>query len=151
MIATLDAIGANTRPASDLPTGTVFWRAFGRAGGSAGTVASATWQFTVGARSAPVDTSWGTTPDVNGDGYADVIVGAPNANGGAGRMHVYLGGARPLTTVPAMSLDGRATGDAFGTSVASAGDINGDGYADVVVGAPASYYGSSAKAGALVS
>lgn len=59
-------------------------------------------------------------------------------------MHVYLGGARPLTTVPAMSLDGRATGDAFGTSVASAGDINGDGYADVVVGAPASYYAGRA-------
>ena len=75
--------------------------------------------------------------DVNGDGYDDVIVGAPqnDAGGnGAGRSYIYFGGSSMNTTVDVI-LTGAAAGDEFGTSVSSAGDVNGDGFTDVIVGA----------------
>jgi hypothetical protein len=83
--------------------------------------------------------------DVNGDGYADVIVGAPGAatttNAAItnnGRAYLYLGSADALLTIPTTFRNDpntTSTGDAFGSSVAGAGDVNGDGYADVIVGA----------------
>jgi len=76
-----------------------------------------------------------TAGDVNGDGYSDVIVGAPGYNG-HGRVFLYLGSASGLATTPAWTADGTQPGARFGTSVASAGDVNGDGYSDVIVGAP---------------
>jgi hypothetical protein len=81
--------------------------------------------------------------DVNGDGYADVIVGAYyNDSGGndAGKAYLYLGSASGLSTTASWTVTGEAVGDYFGSSVASAGDVNGDGYADVIVGA---YYNDS--------
>jgi hypothetical protein len=71
--------------------------------------------------------------DVNGDGYADVVVGAYTSN----TAYVYLGGATGLATTPT-TLTGPAGSNYFGVSVASAGDVNRDGYADLVVGAYAS-------------
>ncbi|RZD31675.1 MAG: hypothetical protein CXT74_04860, partial [Methanobacteriota archaeon] len=76
--------------------------------------------------------------DVNGDGYADVVVSAYDNNGGggdAGEAYVYHGSASGLSATPDWSDQGEATNDYFGWSVASAGDVNGDGYADVIVGA----------------
>jgi FG-GAP repeat/Secretion system C-terminal sorting domain len=76
--------------------------------------------------------------DVNGDGYSDVIVGAPyNSAGGtsAGRVYIYFGGPN-MSTTPDVTLTGEAPGDLFGFSVSGAGDVNGDGYNDVIVGAP---------------
>lgn len=75
--------------------------------------------------------------DINGDGFGDVIVGAwtSDANGGdAGRAYIYLGGATP-NAAPWLVLTGEVAGDNFGTSVASVGDVNGDGHPDVAVGA----------------
>jgi hypothetical protein len=80
--------------------------------------------------SAPVDTSWGTVPDVNGDGHADIVVGAYRSN----RVHLYLGTERGLSDIPTTTLEAPAIG-MFGASVASAGDVNGDGYADLVMSA----------------
>ena len=76
--------------------------------------------------------------DVNGDSFSDVIVGAAfnNSNGAdAGRAYVYYGGNIP-DTIADVILNGAVTADQFGSSVSSAGDVNGDGYSDVVVGAP---------------
>ncbi|MFI3154854.1 MAG: DUF4347 domain-containing protein [Methylococcaceae bacterium] len=85
--------------------------------------------------------------DVNGDGLADVIVGAfqsdPTAGTDAGRSYVVFGKAGTtavdLSSVVAGSggfvINGQAAGDRSGYSVASAGDVNGDGLADVIVGA----------------
>ncbi|HSW55228.1 MAG TPA: integrin alpha, partial [Ignavibacteriaceae bacterium] len=83
-----------------------------------------------------------TAGDVNGDGYSDVIVGAPfNDAGGtsAGRAYIYFGGANMDSTADVI-LTGAAAGDYFGYSVSTAGDVNGDGYSDVIVGA----YGNDA-------
>lgn len=80
---------------------------------------------------------WAVTAvgDVNKDGYADVLIGAPlNDAGGknAGRAYVYSGrNGSKLQTVT-----GNAKGDQLGHSVCALGDINNDGYADYAVGAP---------------
>ncbi|HMV68148.1 MAG TPA: MopE-related protein, partial [Myxococcota bacterium] len=65
--------------------------------------------------------------DVNGDGFGDVIVGASSYAGDVGEAWLYLGSAGGLATAEAWRL---AAGDA----VASAGDVNGDGYGDVIIG-----------------
>ncbi|MBP7669010.1 MAG: FG-GAP repeat protein [Candidatus Eisenbacteria bacterium] len=81
--------------------------------------------------------------DVNGDGYSDVIIGAPGDDipgGGPGRAYVYLGGPAGLALSPAWTGSINQNGDAYGNSVSSAGDMNGDGYDDVIIGAPAFDY-----------
>ena len=90
-----------------------------------------------------------TAGDVNGDGYADVVVGARGYSSSTGRAYVYLGGPGGLATTAATTLTGEATSDYFGCSVATAGDVNGDGYADVVVGARG--YSGQHRAGVRVS
>ena len=78
-----------------------------------------------------------TAGDVNGDGYDDVIVGAyGNDVGGqdAGRAYIYFGGSSMDDSADVI-LSGEKPGDRFGKSVATAGDINGDGYADIIIGA----------------
>ena len=79
------------------------------------------------------------TGDVNGDGYADLIIGAPQFDSGfvfdQGRAFVYLGSATGPSSTPAWTADGGQAGAWFGYSVASAGDVNRDGYADVIIGA----------------
>src|SRR6185503_9450467 len=76
--------------------------------------------------------------DVNNDGYDDLIVGAPRFDGDffdEGRAFVFLGSATGPSTAPSWTASGDQTGCRFGTAVASAGDVNHDGYADVIIGA----------------
>ena len=83
-------------------------------------------------------TSVSTAGDVNGDGYADVIVGADGYDNGEdaeGRAYVYLGSAAGLQSSPFWIEEGNQAGANFGNSVSTAGDVNGDGYGDVIVGA----------------
>ena len=85
--------------------------------------------------------SWvSSAGDVNGDGYDDVIVGAPFAASGSGAAYVVFGHAGPGADVSTTSLDGSngfslKSGNRFfvGSVVSEAGDFNGDGYADLLV------------------
>jgi hypothetical protein len=128
--APVHVTGSSYVPTSPLPIGVVFWHLHP---GTDTTKTSATWEITVGPEATtltPIDSSWGTTLDVSGDGYADVVVTAPAADS----VYVYLGSAAGLSTSPTTLTP---DGDAFEiTWAASAGDVNGDGYADVVVGVP---------------
>ena len=77
--------------------------------------------------------------DVNGDGYSDVILGAyfySNGQSSEGGALIYHGSASGIITTAAVTLESNQANAFFGASVASAGDVNGDGYSDVVVGAP---------------
>ncbi|MBP9095756.1 MAG: FG-GAP repeat protein, partial [Ignavibacteria bacterium] len=76
--------------------------------------------------------------DVNGDGYSDVLVSAfLNDAGGvdAGRVYCYFGGAS-MNNVVDVTFTGQAGSDEFGRGINSAGDVNGDGYSDIIIGAP---------------
>ncbi|HTO68849.1 MAG TPA: FG-GAP-like repeat-containing protein [Myxococcota bacterium] len=96
----------------------------------------ATFAFESDVAGAGLGTSVATAGDVNGDGYSDVIVGSPQENGARGKVYLFLGGPGGLATTPAFTAVGTNASDQFGWSVAAAGDLNGDGFADVVVGAP---------------
>ncbi len=93
--------------------------------------------------------------DVNGDGIDDFVIGAPGSYDYAhveGRAYVVFGktnlgssGSLNLTTLSGTSgfiLNGAANYDVAGTSVNITGDINGDGFEDIVVGAPTKSSGS---------
>ncbi len=67
--------------------------------------------------------------DVNGDGVGDLIVGAPGAD------RVFMLSGATLAVLRTM-VDPNGTGNLFGSTVANAGDVNGDGVDDIAVGAP---------------
>lgn len=115
----------SAQPDSPLRSGVVFWRI------STDQNVSAAWQLTIPGRDSGQITSWGVTPDFNGDGLADLAIGAPAA--GAGTVSVFNGGPTlGFYPTPDVLLSG---GDQFGRAVAAAGDVNGDGYGDLAVGA----------------
>jgi hypothetical protein len=74
--------------------------------------------------------------DFDGDGRADLAVAAPGQDDFTGRVYVYKGGAHGLAVEPWRVLAGEAAGGHFGAAICAAGDLNGDGFADLVVGAP---------------
>src|SRR5919199_535669 len=87
--------------------------------------------------------------DVNGDGIDDLIIGArgadPNGSSDAGQSYVVFGsnsgfGAGldlwDLNGTKGFLINGIAANDSSGNSVSSAGDVNGDGFDDLIIGAP---------------
>lgn len=121
VLASYDVTGEAGAPPTELPAGVVYWRAYGRIGAETGSVATAfTWQFTVPRRSGPHDTAWGTIADFNGDGFADL-----RARGTS--VRVFYGSSAGLPAAPGTSFMGLGI-----DSADPAGDVNGDGYADLV-------------------
>jgi len=109
--------------------------------GVTGTPANADWSAEINSSGARFGAAVSTAGDVNGDGYADVIVGAPYYGSGEddeGAARLYLGSETGLETGYDNHDEGNKNDAQFGKSVGTAGDVNGDGYADVIVGAP--YY-----------
>ncbi len=83
-----------------------------------------------------------TAGDINNDGYDDVIVGAYYHNSGTGHAYIYYGGSS-MDNVADITMTGEGTSNYFGYSVSDAGDVNNDGYDDVIVGA----YGYNSNVG----
>ena len=81
--------------------------------------------------------------DFNGDGYADILVGTPQLDGGGGAFLIYGSGSGFASSIHLGDLDGKAgfeiaaasPGDLAGWNVSSAGDVNGDGFDDLLVSA----------------
>ncbi|MBK7949746.1 MAG: FG-GAP repeat protein [Deltaproteobacteria bacterium] len=98
-----------------------------------------------------------TAGDVNGDGFDDVIVGArgyDDGESGEGAAFVFLGGPSGIAHGNPATAHARLTsnqaGAALGISVSTAGDVNGDGFGDVIVGAFTYDDGESLEGAAFV-
>jgi hypothetical protein len=95
--------------------------------------------------------------DVNGDGFADVILGDPSYTSpqvSEGAAFVFLGSATGIPdgnfTTALAQLESDQARAQFGSSVAGAGDVNGDGYADIIVGASGFDAGQTNEGAAFV-
>ena len=111
-------------------------RAFVYHGAAAGLSSTAGWTAEGDQAEAWFGTSVGTAGDVNGD--SDVIVWANRYDNGEtdeGRAFVYHGAAAGLSATAGWTAESDQANAFFGISVGTAGDVNGDGYSDVIVGA----------------
>lgn len=103
-----------------------------------GTALETVWSV-AGSGTDQVGSAASTAGDVNGDGFDDVVVGNYTFDGAAGakvgNVRLFLGSSGKPSLSPAWSAEGEAPGDSFGWEAGGVGDVNGDGFADVMVGA----------------
>jgi hypothetical protein len=117
-------------------------RAFVYHGSASGLSDSAAWIVESNQENANLGYSVSSAGDVNGDGYSDVIVGAPYYTDGQtqeGCAFMYYGSSSGLSASPAWTAKSGIKYGYLGYSVSSAGDVNGDGYSDIILGTPTTY------------
>ncbi|MFO0652909.1 MAG: hypothetical protein U0326_42220 [Polyangiales bacterium] len=130
-VAQFAAMGDSARPPVDagaLRPGVYFWRLRRVQNGAPGAAVSATWQFTVPAGNASVDTSWGAQPDLDGDRYGDLLDVTLNRAGTSVTVRFFRG---PITRRPS-AFDGEIE-RAQGYAARVVGDIDGDGFVDLAI------------------
>ncbi len=124
-------------------------------------VSAGTGGFVINGQCTSDQSGWSVNSagDVNGDGLADLIVGArygdPASGASAGRSYVVFGTSESAEInlsavangIGGFVIDGQNADDFSGSSVVSAGDVNGDGLADLIVGAPFSDPATGSNAG----
>jgi len=148
VVTSADVTGASFTVPAALPAGVLWWRLRARSGTTMGTAVSAAWPFVALQSSAALKTSFGVISDFDDDGYSDLVIGDDaGIDGGAGAFYTYHGSAAGIVATARATAKGAAN-SSFGFSVASVGDVNGDGFTDLVVGAPdagyaAQYLGSA--------
>ncbi|MGH7894418.1 MAG: FG-GAP-like repeat-containing protein, partial [Candidatus Binatia bacterium] len=135
-------VGAPYVDAGEFQEGAAFVFLGGASGIASGGPASASARLVSNQATALLGSSVAGAGDVTGDGYADVIVGAPHFDAGEaaeGAALVFTGSASGIAdgdpTTAAVRIESNRAGALLGSSVAGAGDVNGDGYADVILGA----------------
>lgn len=123
-------------------------------GSDAGLALTPDWTMYGGRSTAGLGSAVAGVGDVNGDGYDDVAIGAPNWDTGllidAGAVMLFLGSSGGLSTTPIWTVEGSMYNARLGYDVAGAGDVNNDSYADIIVGAPYYGFGSSFEGAAYL-
>ena len=115
-------------------------------GSPSGPAQTPSWTMEGNQANAFFGVSVSTAGDVNKDGYSDVIIGASYFDDGEtneGSISIYLGSPSGLSKTPYFTAEGDQVNAFFGKSVACAGDVNHDGYSDVVIGAPGYDHGQN--------
>ena len=155
-----DLIVANTFASPHGSTSGRSYVLFGKAGSAAielSSVIGGTGGFIINGMCSGEATGWdiSSAGDMNGDGLGDMLVSSQAFNANTGRTYVIYG--RTATTAVELSdiaagsggfiVNGASSGVASGTSVSSAGDINGDGLSDLLIGATSGRPGGRTTAG----
>ena len=108
--------------------------------------ASLDWQAEGADNNALLGYEVASAGDINNDGYDDILAGAPGYNNNAGRVALYYGSQNGLELAPRRVIDGNRSNSRFGFSVSGAGDVNRDGYADIIIGEPRNELGGIGRA-----
>jgi hypothetical protein len=127
-------------------------RAFVYSGAASGLGNRPIWSWSPNQAEAQFGCSVASAGSVNGDEYSDIVIGAPyysHGEDGEGAVFIFPGSSAGLGTVP-WPLESNQVGASFGYSVASAGDVNHDGFADVIVGAPGYDHGQTNEGAVLI-
>jgi len=132
IVVSFAATGSSAQPPRPLPPGVVFWRV---SSATTGGRTSAVWELTIPARESGRTGSWGSVPDFNGDGFGDLAVGVLPAFNGVGapppnQLRFFPGGPGGPAATPAQTFSGP---DGFAEEAGSAGDLDGDGFADLAI------------------
>ncbi|MBN1150433.1 FG-GAP repeat protein [candidate division WOR-3 bacterium] len=108
-------------------------------GGEQGLPSDPDWSWQSDQEDAYFGFSVSMAGDVNGDGFDDIIIGSPRFDGGfwnQGKVFVFYGSSEGLPPTPSWTSEIKGEEIFFGLSVSGAGDVNGDGFDDVVAGSP---------------
>ena len=122
-------------------------------GGPSGPSATASWTYFSGAMQAKLGQNVSGAGDVNGDGYADIIAGAHNYSGpetDEGKVYVFYGSPTGPGSTPDFTFESNLENALSGNQVADAGDVNDDGYGDIIFGSREYSNGETSEGRAFV-